>query len=488
MPEDNTRNADAAQTNPSGNNPKDRKRRNGHANGHGHGHARLLSDLDGLSKLGSLHRDSPPPPPPLAPVGDDDAETEIARLASLKPLVFERAAAAAAERLGLPVAILRRLVTLERRVADRSKDQGQPLALPEIEPWPTPVDGGWLLGAITDAIRRYVVMGLAEAQVIALWVVAAHCFSVFAVFSRLFITAAEKQCGKTTLLDTLSLLVPRPLAVSNTSPAALFRTIAMLRMTMLLDEFDAYLKEVAEELRQIIDAGHKRGGMVLRVVGDNHQPRMFDVYAPMVIASIDAIAATLMDRSIIIRLHRRLASEVITPLRLDRAPEMGMLARQIARWAADHAAELADADPAMGNLINRAADNWRPLFAVAELAGNGWRDLADDAAATVMASALDTESARTLLLTDIRALFAACGADRLVSAQLVQHLHSLEHRPWPEWGKTRKPISTVQVARLLKPLRISPDTIRLPGGGLSKGYYKSAFRDAFARYLPPESK
>jgi hypothetical protein len=330
-------------------------------------------------------------------------------------------------------------------------------------------------------------MGLAEARVVGLWAVAAHLFESFAVFARLFVTAAEKQCGKTTLLDVLSLLVPRPLAVSNTSPPALFRTIAAVRPTMLLDEFDAYTKETAEELRQIIDAGHKRGGAVLRLVGDHHQPRMFDVYSPMVIASIDAIAATLMDRSISIRLHRRLASEAITPFRLDRPPpELLILARQIARWAADHAAELVDVDPTMGGLINRSADNWRPLFAVADLAG--WHDLADEAAATVMASALDAESARTLLLTDIRAAFTASGADRLASEALVERLVLMEHRPWPEWGKLRKPITKVQVARLLGPLKISPGNVRLPDGSTPKGYHKAAFRDAFTRYLPPESK
>jgi putative DNA primase/helicase len=412
----------------------------GHAPGNsggkpGNGH----TDSEGFEGLAGARLEQDNPPDDDDPPIDDEAE--LARLARLKPLDFERVAAAAAERLGLPVAILRRLVTQQRRLAERGGGQGQQLRLPEIEPWSKPVDGGQLLDAVTGAIRRYVIMGLSEARVIALWVVAGHCSDSFPVFARLFVTAAEKQCGKTTLLDVLSLLVPRPMAVSNTSPPALFRAIAMFRPTMLLDEFDGYTKETAEELRQLINAGHKRGGAALRLVGDNHEPRLFDVYGPMAIAAIDAIAATLMDRAIIIRLRRRLASEEIMPLRLDRAPEMRVLARQIARWADDHAVELAEADPVMGDAINRAADNWRPLFAVADLAGGGWRDLADDAAATVMANALDTASVRTLLLTDIRAAFAASGADRLSSEAVVSHLVELEHRPWPEWGKTRKPIT-----------------------------------------------
>jgi putative DNA primase/helicase len=415
---------------------------------------------------------------------DDDAE--IARLARLKPLAFEREVKAAAKQLGCRVALLRKLVATARGDGNGNNGQGKPLEFPEIEPWPNPVYGDGLLEAIIAAIQRYVIIGQPEVRGVALWTVAAHCFALFPVFPRLFVTAAEKQCGKTTLLDVLSLLTPRPLAVANSSPAALFRAIAAVSPTLLLDEFDGYTNDTAEELRQIINAGHKRGGAVLRVVGDSHEPRLFDAYSPMAIAAIGSIAGTLIDRSITIGLHRRLASEFVISLRLDRAPELQTLARQIARWATDHAAQLAHVDPAMSGLVNRAADNWRPLFAVAELAGNGWRDLAHDAAGTLTRGEPDEASTRVRLLFDIRAAFTAKGVDRLRSEELVDHLVSLEDRPWPEWGRARKPITKVQVARLLKPLRISPGSIRLPNGSTPKGYYRTAFTDAFARYLAPD--
>jgi hypothetical protein len=412
---------------------------------------------------------------------DDDAE--IARLARLRPLAFEREVKAAAKQLGCPVALLRKLVAAVRGEGNKGNGQGQPLELPEFEPWPNPVDGDWLLEAVIAAIQRYVVIDHDAVRATALWVVATHCFAAFPVFPRLFITAAEMQCGKTTLLDVLSLVTPRPLAVANISPAALFRIISAFRPTLLLDEFDGYTKDTAEELRQLINAGHKRGG---RVVGDTHEPRLFDAYSPMAIAAIGAIAGTLIDRSIVIPLRRRLAREAVASLRLDRAPELHTLARQIARWAADHGAALAQVDPAMAGRVNRSADNWRPLFAVAELAGNGWSDLAHDAAASMVGREPDETSVRVRLLFDIRACFAAQKADRLSSEAIVEYLVGLEDRPWPEWGKTRKPISKVQLARLLRPLRISPGTIREEDGPTPKGYKKTAFKDAFDRYLPPE--
>jgi Protein of unknown function (DUF3631) len=429
--------------------------------------------------------------PPAPAEGDEDEgeevddDAEIARLAKLKPLAFEREAKATAKRLGCPVSLLRKLVVLARGDSVAS-GQGEPIEPGEVEPWPDPVDGAALLTALTAVIRRYVVLAAAEADAIALWVVAAHQFALFAIFPRLFVTAAEKQCGKTTLLDVLSRLVQRPLLVANITAAALFRIIAIAKPTLLLDEADTYVRE-SEDLRGIINAGHRADGAVIRTVGDDFEPRSFAVFSPMAIAAIGGLPGTILDRSIVIRLRRRRPDEPIAPLSLDPPPpELNRLAREAARWAADHKKDLAGATPAMPpGLINRPADNWRRVLAVAELAGEEWSRRGRHAAALALTAAgADEDSPRIQLLTDIRAAFAAKKVDRLSSDQLVEYLGGLEDRPWPEWGRARKPISKTQVARLLKPLQISPGTIRpVFDDKTAKGYYRTAFKDAFARYL-----
>ncbi len=90
------------------------------------------------------------------------------------------------------------------------------------------------------------------------------------------------------------------------------------------------------------------------------------------------------------------------------------------------------------------------------------------------------------MLADIRTAFVAKRVDRLSSDELAAYLGSLDDRPWPEY-RAGKPISKTQVARLLKPLGVSSGTIRLPDGSTPKGYYLTAFRDPFARYLPAEN-
>lgn len=215
---------------------------------------------------------------------------EIARLAALPLLEYGRERKPAAKRLGVPVSMLDRLVAGAR--GDPTPGQGRALDLREPEPWPEAADGAVLLDGIVTEIRRYVVFGAAAADAVPLWVAADHAFDRFVIFPRLFITAPEKGCGKTTLLDAISRLVTRALAADNITAAALFRTIEAVRPTLLLDEADSYLRD-NEDLRGILDSGHRRDGGVIRTVGDTYEPRRFSTFAPVVLAAIGHLPGTI---------------------------------------------------------------------------------------------------------------------------------------------------------------------------------------------------
>jgi putative DNA primase/helicase len=334
-----------------------------------------------------------------APEARPDDDAEIARLAHLPELAYERKRKAAAQRLGISrLQILDRLVAAERGNGAVVPGQGRPLELPEPEPWLQPVDGAALLDALASAIRRYIVLSPHEAEVAALWALGAHAFDAWVVFPRLLVTAPEKGCGKSTLLDVLFHLVPRPLGASGITAAALFRTIEAARPTLLLDEADSYTRD-NEDLRGVLDAGHRRDGAVIRTVGDNHEPRQFSAWAPVVLAAIGHLPATIEDRSVIIRLRRRRPDETVAMLRGDRASDLDELARKAARWARDHVAPLRESDPEMPDgIYNRAADNWRPPLSIAELAGGEWPERARKAAVALSRAGDDSGSPRVLLL------------------------------------------------------------------------------------------
>src|SRR5450631_3992533 len=88
-----------------------------------------------------------------------------------------------------------------------------------------------------------------------------------------------------------------PLPTANISAAAVFRTIEMKRPVLLIDEADTFLGE-SEDLRGILNSGHRAGGQVIRTVGDDHETRAFATFSPVAIAQIGKLPGTLADRSI----------------------------------------------------------------------------------------------------------------------------------------------------------------------------------------------
>jgi Protein of unknown function (DUF3631) len=416
--------------------------------------------------------------------GTDSVGAEIVRLATLSPLHYEMERRAAAEQLGVRSSILDQLVQSERKSIDGSGLQGQAIELPEPEPWENPVGGAALLDDVVAAIRRYVVLPEHAARACACWVVHTFLAEHFLVSPRLCISSPTKGCGKTTLLDVVFRLVQRPLLASNVTPAAVFRVIEKCKPCLLIDEADTFLG-VNDELRGILNSGHRKGGAVLRVTGDDLEPRLYSTFAPCSIALIGMLPSTLADRSIPVELSRRRPNESVESFRPDRAGHLDQLARQAARWAQDNAVAVAAADPEMPEEVtNRARDNWRVLKAIATVAGGNWPDLIDEAAKAAQARVEDEASRFELLLADIRAV-GFCGNDTEVrSADLVQRLIELEGRPWAELNHG-KPLTQNRLARLLKPLGIGPENIG-PENSRARGYKRDHFQDAFERYLAPE--
>ena len=377
---------------------------------------------------------------------------------------------------------------------DDSGGQGRAIKFPEVELWPDPVDGAALLEDIVARIERHVRLPREAAIGVALWVMHAHCFDAFTISPRLGIVSPEKRCGKTTLLGVIEALVPRPLLASNVTVAAVFRTIEAHRPTLLIDEADTFLGD-NEELRGIINSGHNRTGMVIRLVGDDHEPRGFSTFCPTAIAAIGSLPGTIEDRAIKITMRRRLQSEPIDRFRSDRVDHLRELASKAARWTADHEPALSAADPEMPDgLHDRARDNWRGPLAIADLVGGEWPQTARVAALALstQGSEQDDQSRGAMLLMDIQRVFddrqqtGRKDGHRISSTDLAFALAASVDRPWATWSRG-KPITPAAVARMLKPFHVVPNTLKLSDGTQPNGYKLSQFDDAFARYLPHTS-
>ncbi len=421
---------------------------------------------------------------PAQPSNDAPNQT-VQRLSLLPALDYDRVRKSEAEEMGVRVSTLDDAVK-RARSGDAETGQGQPLNIPPTEPWDGPIDPQAVMEEVVGTIERYVVLPPHGAVALALWCVFTFIANRFHHSPRLAIQSPEKRCGKSTLLRVIERLVEKPLQASNITPAAVFRTIELARPTLLLDEVDTFLTK-SDDMRGILNAGWEQNGSVIRTVGEDHEPRKFAVCCPLVMAGIGRLPDTLEDRSIPLTLKRKTKEERVERLDSTRLGHVfDALRRRMARLALD--LNLGDIDPALPEALNdRAADNWRPLIAIADAIGGVWPSQARDAAIALSAGvSTDENSHRVQLLADIRRIFDERDALRLSSQDMCNALADDKDAVWSEWGRQKKPITPHQLARLIKDFGIEPKQSRVAGShDRKRGYDRVQFDDAWARYLEP---
>jgi hypothetical protein len=153
--------------------------------------------------------------------------------------------------------------------------------------------------------------------------------------------------------------------------------------------------------------------------------------------------------------------------------------------AADNFDKLRDPEPEIPDTLDdRAADNWRPLLAIADLAGDDWPRRAREAACLLSGEGHDATSIGVELLADIQRAFGDALALR--SIDLVAKLNADPERPWIEW-KNGKPLTPKQLGSLLAPFGITSETVSIPDLADAKGYKRIRFEELWAVYLPGQN-
>ncbi|HEX5279755.1 MAG TPA: DUF3631 domain-containing protein [Micropepsaceae bacterium] len=452
------------------------------------------------------HRAAPPPPARKMTVPEVEAELE--RLAGLSKYAYEREQEAAAKSLSMSVGDLNSLVwdiqkdwkssgndwrVAGTTAASRKSDAGI------VREWPYPVTASDLLPQLVGAIHRHIVISDDAALTTALWIMHCHALDAFETSPRLIIASGEPASGKSTLLDLLGQMVPRPLTFSAATAAAVVKGMAQ-KPVLLMDDGGAVLAS-GGELRNILRAGRRRNAaQVLRL--ENGQATGVSVWAPAALCVTGRLPA-LSGHSIEIRLQRAAPAEAALRLRSAGNTALAELSRKAARWASDHTQSLRRAEHA----IEFSEDeNWTPLLVIAQSAGEEWQQRAGAAMRVLRAEA--APSVLETLLTDIRTILGRretgqpilsiengrwlIDRDRIRSTDLARILSEIEGGLWHEWGQAKQPLTPHALAKLLAPLRIRPATLRFHTSDQNgvmrdltdKGYLHAQFTDAFARYLP----
>jgi Protein of unknown function (DUF3631) len=358
-------------------------------------------------------------------------------------------------------------------------------------------DPSSLLDAVELFVRRFVVVDEAQASAITLWI--AHTWAIEAAYATpyLFICSAEPESGKTRLLEVFQELVREPISTMNISDAALFRTIASKEPTVLFDEVDAIFNPKARErghrddLRALLNAGYRRGQLVHRIGGGNNTIlEEFRVFGAKALAGLGDLPPTLQSRCVRLELKRRRLDEPVEDFFPEEiADEAQVLCDQLAAWVAVDLETLRTTRPVrIEGLRDRTNEGWRPLLAIAELAGEAWLARARRAALALAPQADEDASLGVLLLGDIRTVFDRREVERISTADLIAALGGFEESPWGEWwldAKTDGMLRTAprRLAQLLKPFGIRSRDVRTNGS--KKGYKLEDFQDAWERFLPP---
>lgn len=313
---------------------------------------------------------------------------------------------------------------------------------------------------------------------------------------RLLFVSPEAGCGKTTAMDVVEQLVPRPLSAADMSPASVYSCIdeSMTyrggRPTIVLDELDTVFGEGktrgSEDMRRLINAGHGRNEKVMRKINNKVKP--FPVYGAMALAgkmSIYDVPETVRTRCLVVPMQKSLPGKEFEPWdSFIHAAE----AKPI-RWALQCWAELVHGDVAeyrgLGRpmipegIRNREADICRPLLVVAELAGGHGPERARVTAVTAVtamgASAIPSEGID--LLVDIKAIFDRLQVEVIFTTDLLAELASLDQR-WRRWDgkKLARRLHDYGMGQTNKTQRI--------GAKVAKGYRREYFETTWMRYLP----
>jgi hypothetical protein len=352
-----------------------------------------------------------------------------------------------------------------------------------------PVRGSWAVALPEGFFLDYLVLPKGISFVASLWVIGTHIFKVFDCFPYLSITSPTKRCGKTRFAEILELLCARPLMSVNISEAALFRSIAADQPTVIIDEAEALRNkdsERAQYLLSILQAGYREGAYVLRCVGKGHDVERFPVYCPKAVLAIGNLPETLMDRSLVISMRRRLTTEIVARFRRRVAAQQASgIVNAITSWVEKHKEEIRKAylKQDLAFLKDREADIWEPLFAIASVAAPERLEELKQIALRLSGQKvkLDADDALSIrLLEDIRAVFQSIDQKKLRTDQLIFKLKVLPETQWDD-------LTPIKLARMLRPFGVSPGQLGFKNSN-PRGYDFAGFKPVFDRYLAPATR
>lgn len=164
---------------------------------------------------------------------------------------------------------------------------------------------------IMEILKTYVDLREEYYPLLSTWIIGTYMHREFNTFPYLFINAMRGS-GKTRLLKLISSLAHNGEVISSLREAVLFRDCK--DKTICIDEFENIMSKENQALRELLNAGYKKGnkvkrmkrvkGVVSGVVSEDYVVEEFEVYTPIAMANIWGMEEVLSDRCITLVLEK----------------------------------------------------------------------------------------------------------------------------------------------------------------------------------------
>jgi len=364
--------------------------------------------------------------------------------------------------------------------------------------WPEAVNLNTLLNDIHKHRRRYVIIHDEHGAVATtLWTPMSWVHNEIATHSpTLLITSADDEgnAAKTLLCSYLQYQTPRGKMVTDPSGASFFRMIDRNHPTLIIDNAENLFKR-KKVLIDLLAASWTRGVPVTR---QEHGVTVeYDVFCPKIIgaiAGLNFLPPNAMGRAIHFGMLPKLASETVEEFRYADDAELLTLRQKLARFAFDSAERLRNANVELPEgFDNRLRDNWKLMFAIADLAGGSWPKRIRAAAVKLTKQYYEPSVGRQCLSLFVE-LFQRSEYDGIVLSGWAHKQFIAD--PTSVWVnyKGKGPITQLGIANILAgypstlggPIR--PDVIHPRGRPADRGYKLEWFETVLRHYLGVEVK
>jgi hypothetical protein len=347
-----------------------------------------------------------------------------------------------------------------------------------------------IMNDFEEDISRYLVCSPHQRTVLALWILHTYCPLASASTPYLNIYSPVEQSGKSTCLGLLRALCAQPWFASGVPASTLTRKIIADRPTVLLDNWHTTFRGSDK---------HHITGFLLNSC-EAFKPftllekgifKEAQVYCPKAFAGMASLPPTLAQRSIPIVLRRPLPQDEVTPVYWLLDPKAtGSFTSWVHKWTQDNLLKIDENTQkpehrkSLSALSPHQQACCQPLLGIAETLGGEWLQKARAALLEIFREENERQASATQLLSDVYDAFAHHGnTERIFTHELLEYLHSLDHRPWHEWNKG-KPMTAHALSGLLRKSFNIYSRSQRRDQQKRRGYQQADFAEAWERYLP----